>query len=104
MSVVTVTADNIEEIRNSGKIVLLDFYATWCAPCKMLSPVVDQIADEHPEYLIGKVDVEEEKDLAEEFGIMGVPTLVVLKDGAEVDKGTGAKPKGKILEILESYK
>lgn len=70
----------------------------------MLSPVVNQIADEHPEYLIGKVDVEEEKDLAEEFGIMGVPTLVVLKDGAEVDKGTGAKPKGKIIEILESYK
>ena len=84
MSVITVTSENFEEIKKSDKKVLLDFFATWCGPCKMVSPLVDEIAEEHPEYIVGKVDVDEEGAIAEEFGVMSVPTLVVLKDGEVV--------------------
>ena len=101
MSVITVTSENFEEIKKSDKKVLLDFFATWCGPCKMVSPRVDEIAEEHPEYIVGKVDVDEEADIAEEFGVMSVPTLVVLKDGEIVNQSSGARPKAKILELLE---
>ena len=101
MAVVNVTADNLEEIKKSDKKVLLDFYATWCGPCKMLSPIVDQIAEEHPEYLVGKVDVGENTDIAEQYGVMSVPTLVVLDYGEVIEKVTGFRPKEKILELLE---
>ena len=100
MSVINVTADNFEEIKNSDKPVLLDFYADWCGPCKMVSPIVDQIAEEHPEYVVGKINVDDEEDLAEQFGVMSIPTLVVLKKGEQVNKNVGVIPKAKILEML----
>ena len=100
MAVINVTSENLEEFLNSDKTILLDFYATWCGPCKMISPIVDKIADEHPEYLIGKVDVDAAGDVSDRFEIMSVPTLVVLKNGEVAVKTTGIKPKEKILEML----
>ena len=101
MSVISVTKDNIEEVKKSEKLVLLDFFATWCGPCQMVSPLVDEIAEEHPEYLVGKIDIDEETDLAEDFGVMSIPTLVVLKDGEVLNKHTGALPKARILALLQ---
>ena len=101
MAVIKVTSDNYEEIKNSKGTVLLDFFATWCGPCKMLSPLIDQIAEENPDLVVGKVDVDEEEDLAAEYGVMSVPTLVVLKDGKEVNKSIGGRPKAQILDMLK---
>lgn len=101
MAVINVTKDNFEEIRNSGKTVLLDFYADWCGPCKMVSPIVDQISEEHPEYLVGKINVDDEDELSESFGVMSIPTLVVLKGGEIAEKSIGFTSKEKILELLK---
>ena len=101
MSVVKVNKDNFNEIKNSDKTVLLDFYADWCGPCRMVSPIVDEIAEEHPEYLVGKVNVDQEGELAAQFGVASIPTLVVLKDGKVVSQSSGARPKAQILKLLE---
>lgn len=101
MSVINVNIDNYDEISSSDKTVLLDFYADWCGPCKMVSPIIDQIAEENPEYLVGKVNVDEESELAGKFGVMSIPTLVVLKNGEVVSKTTGARPKAQILALLK---
>ena len=101
MAVITVTNENFEELKNSGKTVLLDFYADWCGPCKMVSPMIDQIAEEHPEYLVGKVNVDNEEDIAEAFGIMSIPTIVVLKGGEVAQKSVGVIPKEQILSLLK---
>ncbi|MBO5778831.1 MAG: thioredoxin [Clostridia bacterium] len=101
MSVLIVTSENFEAVKNSEKTVLLDFYADWCGPCKMIAPFVAQIADEHPEYLICKINVDNSPELAKEFGVMSIPTLVVLKDGKVVNQSAGARPKAQILAMLE---
>ena len=101
MSVVKVNIDYYDEISSSDKTVLLDFYADWCGPCKMVSPIIDQIAEENPEYLVGKVNVDEESELAGRFGVMSIPTLVVLRNGEVVSKTTGARPKAQILALLK---
>ena len=101
MSVVKVNQDNFQEIRNSDKTVLIDFYADWCGPCRMVSPIVDEIAEEHPEYLICKVNVDQEGELAAQFGVASIPTLVVMKNGQVVTKSSGARPKAQILKLLE---
>ena len=101
MSVVKVNQDNFHEIRNSDKTVLIDFYADWCGPCRMVSPIVDEIAEEHPEYLICKVNVDQEGELASQFGVASIPTLVVMKNGQVVTKSSGARPKAQILKLLE---
>ena len=101
MSVLNVTKNNFEEIKNSEKPVLLDFYADWCGPCRMVSPIVDEIAEENPQYLVGKINVDNEPELAEEFGVFSIPTLVVLKNGSVVNQSAGAKPKAQILSMLE---
>ena len=100
MAVLKVTINNFDEIKASDKTVLIDFYADWCGPCRMVSPIVDAIAEEHPEYLICKVNVDEEGELAQAFGVMSIPTLVVMKNGKLVNKATGAMPKSNILELL----
>ncbi len=102
MSVLKLNKDNFFEIQNSNKRVLIDFYADWCGPCKMVSPIVDELADEHPEYLIAKVNVDEEQSLAAEFGVMSIPTLVVIENGKILKQSVGAMPKAKILEMLEA--
>ncbi len=101
MSVMKVTKENFEQVKNSEKTVLLDFYADWCGPCRMVSPIVDEIAEEHPEYLVGKINVDEQQELAAEFGVMSIPTLVIIKGGRVVSNSAGARPKAQILAMLE---
>ncbi len=101
MSVLSVNKTNFDVILNSDKPVLLDFYAEWCGPCRMVSPLVDQIAQENPQYLICKINVDEEPELAQKFSVMTIPTLVVIKNGEVVNQSSGAKPKNQILAMLE---
>ena len=101
MSVVNVTKDNFESVKANEKTVLLDFYADWCGPCRMVSPLVDEIAEEHPEYLVGKINVDEEGELAAAFGVSSIPTLVVMRDGKIVSQSAGARPKNQILDMLK---
>ena len=102
MSVFHVTNENFEELKRADRPVLLDFFATWCGPCRMIAPFVEEIAAEHPEYIIAKIDVDECPDLAREFGIESIPTLVVLKDGKAVKTAMGARPKDAILALLQN--
>lgn len=101
MSVLSVNKNNFESVKNSDKPVLLDFYADWCGPCRMVSPLVDEIAEESPQYLVGKVNVDEEPELAQAFGVASIPMLVVMKDGKIVNRSVGARPKAQILAMLE---
>lgn len=101
MSVLNVTKDNFESVKANEKTVLLDFYADWCGPCRMVSPLVDEIAEEHPEYLVGKINVDEEGELAAAFGVSSIPTLVVMRDGKIVSQSAGARPKNQILDMLK---
>lgn len=102
MSTITIDKNNFEEeVVNSTKPVLLDFWASWCGPCRMVSPIVDEIAQEHPEIKVGKVNVDEQQELAAAFSVMSIPTLFVLKDGKIVKQATGARPKEQILEMLK---
>lgn len=101
MSAYTITKDNFQnEVVNSSKPVLLDFWASWCGPCRMVSPLIDEIAGEVDTVKVGKVNVDEQPELAEQFGIMSIPTLVVMKDGKIVNKRTGAGSKQQILSML----
>lgn len=102
MAVMNVTKENFTEIVNSTKPVLLDFYATWCGPCKMVSPLVDQIAEEHSEFTVGKIDVDEQPELAAQFGVISIPTLVVMKNGRVTAQEVGFRPKPVILDMLNS--
>ena len=101
MSLIHVTKDNFNEVKASDKPVLLDFFATWCGPCRMIAPFIEQIADEPPEYVVGKIDVDEERELAEQFGIQSIPTLVVIKNGEVVNTAVGGRPKDAILALLQ---
>lgn len=102
MSVIKLTNDNFEEeVMKSDKPVLIDFYATWCGPCRMVSPIVDEIAEETSDSKICKIDVDEEPELAQTFGISSIPTLVVIKDGKVANMSVGAKPKADILRMLD---
>ena len=101
MATVIVTESNLEEIKASDKTVLLDFYADWCVPCKRLGPVLEDISEENPDIIVGKINVEDEPDIAEEFGIMSVPTLIVLKYGDEAEKAVGFRTKAQILDLLD---
>lgn len=101
MSVLTVNESNFKStVLASKKTVLLDFWAGWCGPCRMVSPIVDEIAEENPQYLVGKVNVDEEPELAEAFGISSIPTLVVIKDGKVVSQSVGVRNKEQILSLL----
>lgn len=102
MSVTTITKDNFEqEVMRSEKPVLIDFWASWCGPCRMLSPVVDEIAEETAEIKVCKVNVDNETVLAEKFGIQSIPALIFIKNGKTVGTSIGFKPKQEILQMIE---
>lgn len=100
MSVMKISKTNFDEVINSEKTVLIDFYADWCGPCRMVSPIVDEIAEEHPALLVGKINVDDEPELAMDFGVSSIPMLVVMKNGKVVDQSVGARPKAQILDML----
>ena len=101
MSAMNINKNNFhEEVMNSDKPVLIDFWAPWCGPCRMVVPIIDEIAAEHPEYKIVKVKVDEEVELASRFGVASIPTLVVMQNGMEVERSVGARPKNQILDML----
>lgn len=102
MSVLKVTKDNFFDVKNSDKTVLLDFYADWCGPCRMVGPIIEELAVENPDVLFGKINVDEEQELAAAFSVMSIPTLVVMRNGEVVAKSMGAKPKAAILAMLDS--
>ena len=101
MSVIKINKVNFQnEVKNSDKPVLLDFYADWCGPCRMVSPIVDEIAEERKDIKVGKINVDQERELAEAFDVYSIPTLVVMKDGKIVNQAVGARPKEQILAML----
>ena len=101
MSVIEININNFEtEILNSDKKVLLDFWAPWCAPCRMVSPIIDEIANERTDIKVCKINVDEQPELAAKFGIMSIPTLCVIENGEIINKVMGARPKEAILDIL----
>ena len=101
MSAVNIDLHNFQaEVLNSDKPVLLDFWAPWCGPCRMVVPMVEQIAAERPDIKVGKVNIDEEFELARAYGISSIPTLMVLKEGRVIRQSTGAMPKNEILEML----
>ena len=101
MSAIIINKNNFQnEIMDSEKTVLLDFWAPWCAPCRMVVPVIEEIAGERPDIKVGKINVDEQPELASKFGIMSIPTLVVMKNGKIVQQVSGARPKDAILRML----
>ena len=101
MAVITITKENFgQEVLQSEKPVLLDFWASWCGPCRMLSPIVDEVAEERGDVKVGKVNVDEQPELAGEFGVMSIPTLLVFEQGKLVRQAVGARPKASVLDLL----
>jgi thioredoxin 1 len=101
MSTKVITSENFaEEVLQAKGTVLLDFWAEWCGPCRALGPIIEEVAADHPEVEVGKVNVDEQQALAQQFGIMSIPTLVVFKDGRKVNEALGLMPKAQVESLL----
>lgn len=101
MSAVNINSANFDvEVMSSDRPVLLDFWAPWCGPCRMVGPIIEEIAEEHSDIKVGKVNVDEQPELARQFGVSSIPTLVVMKEGKIVNQAMGARPKSQILALL----
>lgn len=102
MKVMTITGENFEsEVIGNEKPVLVDFWASWCGPCRMVSPIVDEIAEGRDDIAVGKINIDEQPELAQKFGVMSIPTLMVFKGGKAVKKSVGAMPKAQIEALLD---
>ena len=103
MSVTTLTKENFEaEAMKADKPVLIDFWASWCGPCRMLSPIVDEVADERSDVKVCKINVDEQPELANNYGVMSIPTLILMKDGKIVSQAVGARPKESVLSMIDA--
>ncbi len=101
MAALKITSENFDEmVLKSEKPVLVDFWATWCGPCQMQGPIVEDLADTEPSVTVGKINVDEESDLAEKYSVMSIPTLIVFKGGKAVERSVGVTPKEKLLDML----
>ena len=101
MAAIVITKENFDsEVLKAEGTVLVDFWATWCGPCRMLSPIVDEVASEHPDVKVGKINVDEQPELAQQFGIMSIPALLVFKNGEKVQESVGLIPKEKVEALL----
>ena len=100
MAIFHANKDNFNELRAADKPVLVDFYADWCGPCRMVAPIIEEIANENSDMVVAKVNVDDQPELASEFGVFSIPTLVVMKDGNVVSKSAGARPKAQILAMV----
>lgn len=102
MTPVTITKDNFAtEVLASDKPVLIDLWAVWCGPCRMLSPIIDEIAQEHPELKVGKINVDEQPDLAAQFQVQAIPTILAFKSGQLIGRSVGVQPKEKVLSLFQ---
>lgn len=103
MSALHITKENFEqEVLGSERPVLVDFWASWCGPCRMVLPIVEELADEYPQYKVGKINVDEETELASRFGVMSIPMLLVFREGKVVSQAVGARSKEELLAMLEA--
>ena len=103
MALIHITKDNFnKEVMEAENLVLLDFWATWCGPCQMIAPILAEVAEECPDVTIGKIDVDEEQELAMSFGITSIPTLILIKNGKAVDKAIGLRAKNQIIEMIDN--
>ena len=102
MALIHVTTDNFDAVTSGEKTVLLDFYADWCGPCRMIAPFIAEIAEERDDVIVGKINVDNDPALAEKFGIFSIPTLIVMKNGKVVSQTAGARPKEAILAMLDA--
>jgi len=102
MAIITLTSENFkQEVLDSEKPVLVDFWASWCGPCRMIAPIIDQIAEEHEEFKVAKVDIDAQPEIASQFNVVSIPTLIVFRDGQPAEKAVGARPKAQILALME---
>lgn len=101
MSYINISSKNFnEEVINSDKPVMIDFWASWCGPCRMIAPIVEEIAEERQDIKVAKINVDEEPELASKFGVMSIPTIVVMQDGEVVNQAVGVRPKAQLLQLL----
>ena len=102
MSVQKINESNFEQVKSQSGVVLLDFYADWCGPCRMMGPIVEEVAQARPDVLVGKINVDEEPALAAAFGVVSIPTLVVMKEGKVLQSSPGARPRAQVLAMLDA--
>ena len=98
------TKDGFDKALSQGKLMMVDFWASWCGPCRMLGPVIDQLDNQYPDVVVGKVNVDDEQELAMRYGVMSIPTVIFFKDGKEIDRKVGVMPPEAFVQVLEANK